>query len=156
MTVNPIFNLFDYIGVVPPTVGPSDPLYPRVIDILDFALAPENASCNVTQPEICGNAGMAPHNVEGAFVLFADLYANGGLLTNDPARPLRGAAPLYSLARTFAALYGWNPTFQALVAERDANAAARVALYQNADPSDDPPLLGNGPGEPCAVCHRKR
>jgi hypothetical protein len=157
VAVNPIFNLFDYIGVVPSTVLPTDPLYPRVIEILDFALAPENASCFTSQPEVCGNVGMAPHNVEGSFTLFGDLYAKGGLLDDpDPTKPLRGAEPLYTLAQTFANIYGWNPAWKALIADRVATVAARIALYQNADPADDPVLIGNTPGEPCATCHHKQ
>jgi hypothetical protein len=154
--VNPIFNLFDYIGVVPSTVLPTDPLYPRVVEILDFALAPENASCFTSQPEVCGNAGMAPHNVEGSFTLFGDLYAKGGILSDPTPGSLRGAQTLYTLAQTFANVFGWKPAFKALIADRAANVAARIALYQNADPADDPILIGNTPGEPCATCHHKQ
>ena len=35
---------------------------------------------------------------------------------------------------------------------RRGGAAERAALYQDADPNDDPPLVGAGP-EACAVCH---
>jgi hypothetical protein len=154
--INPLFNLFDYIGAVPGTILPDDPLYARVIEILDFALAPENASCVGTQPEICGNRGMAPHNIEGAFLLFGDLYAKGGVL-NDPGRPFGGAETIYGLTRAFGALYQWNPAFRAIADDRVATAASRVALYRNADPDDDPPLVGSAPGEvTCAFCHLKR
>jgi len=33
-------------------------------------------------PEICGNAGMAPHNTQGALLLFGDLYAKGDRLSD--------------------------------------------------------------------------
>ena len=45
-------------------------------------------------------------------------------------------------------------TSRAILAERKANAAARVALYADADLGNDPPIIGAGP-EACAVCHNR-
>jgi hypothetical protein len=154
VAVNPIFNLFDYIGVVPQAVLPTDPLYTRAIEIADIAFTPENAQCAFTQPEICGDAGFAPHNILGAFLLFGDLYAKGGILS-DPY-VFRGAENFYRLTRQFAAGSTWDPSFQALAASREAGAVERVALYFNADPADDPLIIGSGRGEACAICHHKQ
>jgi hypothetical protein len=150
----PVNNLFDFVGVVAPVIRPTDPLYAKVIQTVDFALAPENLGCLTEQPEICANEGMAPHNVEGALVLFGDLYAKG-LVQDDPS-PFRGADNLYRLANAFALASDWNPRFQTLAADRQATVAQRVALYANDDPADDPPLIGNSQGEACATCHHKR
>jgi hypothetical protein len=68
-------------------------LHPRVIEILDFALAPENAACNTTQPDICGNSlarGFAA--VHGWNPAFPALVAARGL-RHLPPRALRHAAP---------------------------------------------------------------
>lgn len=154
VAINTIFNLFDFIGVVPPVILPTDPLYARVIDIVDLALNAENATCVATQPEVCGNVGMAPHNIEGAILLFGDLYAKGGIL--DDPYPFRGARNLYNFVKAYQAGSNWSPAFKAIALDRVATADARVALYQNADPSDDPRLIGNGAGETCATCHHKR
>jgi hypothetical protein len=154
VAINPIFNLFDLIGVVPPVTPATDPLYARVIEVMDFALNGENATCVVSQPEICGNAGMAPHNIEGALLLFGDLYAKGGIV--DDPYVFRGARNLYTFVRNFAEGSGWNPTFRAAVETRLADVDARAALYLNGDPADDPPLVGTQPGEACATCHHKR
>lgn len=154
VAVNPLFNLFDFVGVVAPVIRPTDPLYAKVIQTVDFALAPDNLACLTEQPEICGNDGMAPHNLEGALVLFGDLYAKG-LVQDDPS-PFRGADNLYRLANVFAQAGDWNARFKTLAAERQATVAERVALYGNDDPADDPLLIGNGPGETCATCHHKR
>jgi hypothetical protein len=154
VAINPVFNTFDLIGVVPQAILPTDPLYARVLAVMDTALNPQNANCVVTQPEVCGNVGMAPSNIFGAFLLFGDLYAKG-LVLDDPY-PFRGARNLYNLTVGFSANSTWNPAFKALAAERLATVDERVALYQNGDPSDDPPLIGSGRGEACRTCHLKR
>jgi hypothetical protein len=45
---------------------------------------------------------------------------------------------------------GW--AFDGLDAARARSAAARVAAYQDADPGNDPPMIGAGP-EACRSCH---
>jgi len=49
-----------------------------------------------------------------------------------------------------------NYLFADAVAERvgPGKAAARAALYLDADPTNDPPIIGAGP-QACAVCHYK-
>jgi hypothetical protein len=154
VAINPVFNTFDLIGVVPQVIRPTDPLYARVLAVMDAALSPESAGCVVTQPEVCGNAGLAPNNIYGAFILFGDLYAKG-LVLDDPY-PFRGARNLYGLTVSFSAGSSWNPAFKELAMRRLATVDERVTLYQNDDPNDDPPLIGSGPGEACSTCHLKR
>jgi hypothetical protein len=144
--INEIFNFFDYIPVAQ-AVPPSDPLFGQILAAMDAYLAkPENAQCIVTQPEICGDAGLAPHNGAGALILFGDIYAKGG--------NVQQATQWYGLA---AALAAGNPSpykFQDALNARLADPAGRVALYQDADPTNDPPIIG-ARAEACANCHAK-
>ena len=80
--LDPLFNSFDFIGVVPAVVAPGDPLMVRALELVDAGLGPPNVDCVQTMPEICGNAGMAPHNTQGALLLFGDLYAKGDRLSD--------------------------------------------------------------------------
>lgn len=105
---------------------------------------PETFGCPATQPEICANAGFAPRNTQGSLTLFGDLYAKGG--------NLQQAQFWYSLLSFFPDTATWK--FAALVQDRTANAAARVALYADDDPSNDPPVIGAG-AEACAACHSR-
>ncbi|HZR81367.1 MAG TPA: hypothetical protein VFD92_09765 [Candidatus Binatia bacterium] len=142
---NPLFNSFDLIGAVPQSVGPGDPLYRRVLDVLDETLSGSLAFC-AGQPEICGNAGMAPHNAEGAFVLFGDIYAKGGRA--------RDAKTWYDAAVALGAGSGWRPEFLAQARARAADVEARVAAYRDGDASNDPPIIGSGSGA-CSYCHAR-
>ena len=84
----------------------------------DGALTPPNVNCVLDLPEVCANAGMAPH---------------------------------YGLSN----LLGGSWPFRALAQDRVTTAAQRVALYQDADPANDPRIVGTGT-EACAYCHRKQ
>jgi len=146
VAVNQFFNVFGYIPVA--QLAPaSDPLFGLVFTEVDNYLSqPGTLECPQTQPEICANDGLAPHNAEGAILLFGDIYAKGG----DLAR----ARGFYNFARAIgrAGAVPWQ--FQAIADDRVANAAARVALYQDGDPGNDPAVVGMGE-EACAVCHYK-
>jgi len=63
-------------------VAPGDPLMVRALELVDAGLGPPNVDCVQTMPEICGIAGMAPHNTQGALLLFGDLYAKGDRLSD--------------------------------------------------------------------------
>ena len=93
-------------------------------------------------PEICTNAGMAPHNLEGTCLLLGDIDAKGGQLP--------GAKRWYSLGRALALDY----RYQSYLDDRVAHSADRVAAYEDADPTNDPPLIGGGGGA-CIYCHNK-
>lgn len=136
----PEFNIFDFIGVVAPTVSAHDPLYNEV---MQFVGDPLNAACSpFTQPEICGNAGKAPHNIEGSLLLFGDLFAKAG----DASR----AVGFYRLALTPFSTEPWR--FRSVVEERLRTVNERITLYRDADPTNDPPLAGYR-AEACAICH---
>jgi hypothetical protein len=144
IAINSFFNVFDYIPVLQ-VLPPSDPLFQKGFALFTTYLEdPETLGCVGTQPEICANAGLAPRNIQGALTLFGDLYAKGGNVDQ--------AQLWYDLASLFPDTPTWN--FAALLAERKAHAAARVALYADADLSNDPPIIGAGP-EACAVCHNR-
>jgi tetratricopeptide (TPR) repeat protein len=144
-SINTLFNSFDLLAVAP-AVSNKDPLYARVIDLLDVTF-PEVATYCSTQQEICFNDGMAPHNLEGTFILFGDIYAKGG--RTESARGYYGSA--LSLGEQS----GWDPHFVAAVRDRLETLEQRVALYQDDDPRNDPPFVGAGGAGSCAYCHRK-
>ena len=76
--INSFFNVFDYIPVMQ-FLPPSDPLFQKGFALFTTYLEdPETLGCVGTQQEICANAGLAPHNIQGALTLFGDLYAKGG------------------------------------------------------------------------------
>ena len=138
----PDFNNFDFIGTVGAVVSANDPLYQEVLQILGDPL---NANCTpFNDPELCGNFGTAPHNVEASLILFGDLFAKGGNLVKAKA--------YYNLAKTPFATSGGPWRFQSLIQQRIETAKDRVALYKDDDPSNDPPILGYRQ-EACAVCH---
>ena len=142
--INSFFNVFDYIPVLQ-SLPPGDPLFQRGYALFTSYLEnPDTLQCVTTQPEICANAGLAPHNIQGALTLFGDLYAKAGNLAQ--------AQNWYNLAMAFPDTQTWG--FRSAIEERAANAAARVALYADADPSNDPPLIGAG-AEACHVCHKR-
>lgn len=143
--INTLFNSFDLFAVAP-AVPATDPLYARVLELLDVTF-PEVANQCGTQGEICFNDGMAPHNLEGTFILFGDIYAKGGRTES--------ARGYYDSALALGEKSGWDPRFVAAVRERLDNLDERVALYQDGDPSNDPPFVGAGGASACAYCHRK-
>jgi len=144
-SINTLFNSFDLFAVAP-AVPATDPLYARVLELLDVTF-PEVANQCGTQGEICFNEGMAPHNLEGTFVLFGDIYAKGGRT--------QSARGYYESALALGEKSGWDPRFLAATRERLENVEQRVALYQDADPRNDPPFVGSGGASACAYCHRK-
>lgn len=145
--VNPLFNAFNPIGVVPPATAPSDPAYQDALRLLDdyFPVAAQDCvSAAGTQGEICFNDGLAPHNLEGTFVFFGDVYAKAGRIDAARAR--------YQTALSVATASGWPPSFIAEVEERLDDLEGRVARFQDADPANDPPMLGVA-NRGCAHCH---
>jgi hypothetical protein len=47
---------------------------------------------------------------------------------------------------------GW--IFEGLATERRATAEARIAAYRDADPANDPPIIGAG-RQACVSCHQR-
>lgn len=144
--VNEFFDIFDYIPVVR-TTPPSAPLFAQLVTrITGYLDDRDTLTCFATQPEICSNFGLAPHDAEGALVLFGDVFAKAGNLER--------ATFWYGLAKGLgdADTIPWK--FQSVLDDRIVNAAARVALYTDGDPSDDPSIIGTG-AEACAACHNR-
>lgn len=142
--VNAFFNVFDYIPILQ-ALPPGDPVFQLAFENFDtYINQPETFFCLTDQPEICANEGFAPKNLQGTLTLFGDLYAKAGNLSQ--------AQYWYGLAGAFPETPTWS--FYPILADRTANAAARVALYADADPTNDPPVIGAG-AESCAVCHNR-
>ena len=129
---------------VAPAVSNKDPLYDRVIDLLDVTF-PEVAPPVRHAAEICFNDGMAPHNLEGTFILFGDIYAKGG--RNESARGYYTSA--LGSARPAAGIRASSLRCAIASTTRGASRAA-----QDDDPSNDPLFVGAG-GGPCAYCHQE-
>jgi hypothetical protein len=142
LEVNDFFNIFDFIPVLQ-VLPPSDPAFTEAFAFVSAYLTdPATLQCVGTQPELCANAGFAPRNLQGSLTLFGDLYVKHG--------DLASAQGWYNLVASIPGTATWP--FKSALDERIAHTAERVALYQDADPSNDPPLIGAG-AEACAVCH---
>jgi len=145
--LNTLFNAFNPIGVVPPATSPSEPAYQETLHLLDdyFPVAARQCvSSDGVQGEVCFNDGLAPHNLEGTFVFFGDVYAKAGRIEDARTR--------YQAALNAGVSSGWSPTFLAEVQERLDDLEARVARFQDDDPTNDPPMLGVA-NRGCAHCH---
>ncbi len=145
--VNPLFNAFNPIGAVPPAVLPNDPAYQAALRLLDEYFPVAATACvgpAGAQGEICFNDGLAPHNLEGTFLFFGDVYAKAGRIEDARSR--------YQLALAVGQGSGWRAEFMAEVQERLDDLPARVARFQDADPSNDPPMVGVA-NAGCAHCH---
>lgn len=143
LQVNAFFNVFDLIPIIQ-TLPPNDPRFAAAYNhVISYLENPETLACVGTQPELCANAGMAPSNISGSLTLFGDMYAKGGNLAN--------ATQWYTLAN---ALTPATWPFKPILTARLADVAGRVALYQDSDPTNDPPIIGAG-AENCAVCHTR-
>lgn len=140
--INAFFNVFDLMTVLQ-AEPPDSPAFQTAFAHLDTYLAdPATFQCANTQPEICTGNGLGPGSIPGTFVLFGDVYAKAGRLSD--------AERWYALAKALEA--GW--VFEGLGAARAAEAATRVAAYQDGDPANDPPIIGAG-SEACASCHHR-
>jgi hypothetical protein len=151
VAVNAFFNVFDLIPVAQ-ALPATDPRFAQVFPLLrSYISDPNTLMCVVTQPEICSDLGLAPRNVAGALMLFGDVFVKAGAL--DPANVAQAESFYYPVA-AFAVSQTPGYRFEQALAERigPGKAAARAALYQDDDPSNDPPIIGAG-REACAVCH---
>jgi len=142
---DPLFNSFDFFAIAPvfPILGSSDFFQTWFVDLADVVLL-DNLDCPASRPEVCGNVGMAPHNVEGTFVLLGDVYAKGGRVAD--------AEQWWTLAKVFGEANGWQ--YLSLLDDRIGHAAERAALYGDADLGNDPPFMDGSIGY-CRFCHAK-
>ncbi len=116
---------------------PLDTPYPQMaIDRLTAT-----ANC-VGEFDVCRNTERVPHNNEGALMLFGDVYARVGEVAT--------ARYYYELAlgSPDAATWDYAGDAQAVLDALDD----RVALYLDADPSNDPQFFAEG-RVACVACH---
>ena len=140
--INAFFNVFDLMTVVQ-AEAPDSPAFLEAFNAMDAYLSnAQTLACAGTQPEVCGNSGLAPTALQGTFVLFGDFYAKAGDV--DAARQW------YQFGAAFES--GWR--FAGMYADRLATVEARVAAYQDDDPANDPLIVGAG-AEACASCHNR-
>jgi hypothetical protein len=131
------------VGLIVQAELPGTPAFAQAFNAMDTYLSnPEALTCLTDQPEICSTSGLAPSGLQGALVLFGDLYAKAGNAAQ--------AGTWYTLASAVEA--GWP--FEGLAAARLASVTERVAAYQDGDPSNDPPIIG-ARMEACASCHNR-
>jgi hypothetical protein len=143
VVANPLFNTFIPLGADPTIYSSEDPEYQALLSLLDDYF-PEAAAQCADQGEICFNEGMAPHNLAGTFMFFGDVYAKGNRVED--------ARTQYQRSVTFGTSSGWRADFLAQAQDRLDNVESRVALYQDSDPANDPPLLGVS-NDTCSKCH---
>jgi len=140
--INAFFNVFDLMTVIQAEPPSSAAFQAAFATVSAYLADPTTFQCAFTQPEVCTGAGLGPGSFPGTFVVFGDLFAKAGDAT--------AAKRWYEAARTTEG--GW--AFEGLGAERLATADARVAAYGDADPSNDPPIIGAG-RQACASCHHR-
>jgi hypothetical protein len=140
-----LFNGFIPFGFGP-IAPPDSPDYATILHLLDEVFPTVFDDC-ATQPEICLNEGLAPHNLEGAFLLFGDLYTKAGRVAE--------AVDSYQTAVTLGTTSGWKAEFLARARQLAEEAPARAALYQDDDPANDPPFTDLGGAGNCAYCHNR-
>jgi hypothetical protein len=142
---NPLFNGFIPFGAGPIAARDSEQ-YALILHLLDDVFPTLFTECG-GQDEICFNAGLAPHNLEGTFLLFGDLYTKAGRIEK--------AQTYYENAAKTGETAGWKPQFIAHARALAAAVPDRAALYANDDPDDDPPFTDLGGAGNCAYCHNQ-
>jgi tetratricopeptide (TPR) repeat protein len=116
------------------------PEYQNALD----AVVDDIDACALTPADpACTNATV-PHNREGAGVFLGDALAKAGRRDE--------ALALYTEAAEGADFATW--TYQADLNARIADLDARIALFANADPDDDPASAWNAITQ-CALCHQQ-
>ncbi|MBM4267343.1 MAG: hypothetical protein FJ144_12160 [Deltaproteobacteria bacterium] len=143
--VDALFNGFIPFGFAP-IAAPTSPDYATILHLLDDVFPTLFEECFM-QPEICFNEGLAPHNLEGTFVLFGDLYTKAGRVED--------AVSAYETAVGFGESSGWKPEFLERARQLVQEAPARAALYQDDDPANDPAFTDLGGAGNCAYCHNR-
>jgi hypothetical protein len=144
--VNAFFNVFDLIPIIQALPASDQRWQDAFADVTTYLENPETLACVGEQPEICANEGLAPHNTGGSLVLFGDVYAKAGDVTQ--------ATTWYNLARVAGGTPDDPWPFQAIADERVADVANRVARYLDSDPANDDPVIGIQE-ENCATCHNR-
>jgi hypothetical protein len=92
----------------------------------------------------CGNNWIAPHSVEGFFLMMGDVVARRGRVSD-----IEAARQLYRNATAVRSYATWG--FKGMLQERIRTVEARVLAYKDADPSNHP-FIGPRVSQ-CVVCH---
>jgi tetratricopeptide (TPR) repeat protein len=92
----------------------------------------------------CTNSAKVPHNREGGMVFLGDIYAKAGQRSD--------ALSVYEAAKKVPEYATWP--YQQLLNSRIANIDARIKLYDDADPKNDPDNVWSGTLQ-CAICHHR-
>lgn len=90
----------------------------------------------------CANTLRAAHNFEGFFLYFGDVLLK--------AKQKTAAQAMYAATKASPTFDLWP--YRATLLEREATLEARLAAYDNQDPSDDPLLIAQEPFN-CSYCH---
>ncbi len=144
--INPFFNVFDYLPVLQ-ALPAFDPRFRAAFDQVNAYLTdPATMACVSQQPELCADAGYAPANSIGALTLFGDMNAKVG----DAAAAQQWYALALGAASARPTPYRFLPALQ----ERATTVSQRVALYGDADATNDPTVIG-ARAEACAACHAR-
>ena len=99
-------------------------------------------ACSLTPGDPACTNETVPHNREGAALFLGDVLAKAGRRDESLAAYDGGIA-----GPDFAS---WS--YQAILHERKAQLDARIALYTDADPANDPPAAWTADNQ-CALCH---
>lgn len=155
----PEFNLFCRALAYAPLPA-SNPDYTRAIDAMfetmDLCYGEPVDRANPTiedyleqatsegDKRVCWNDAIAPHNAEGFYLFFGDLLVKAG----DTAT----AQVLYENAQLIAEYEAWP--YKSLLEQRlSDDLDAKILLYTDEDPTNDPPLGGDSAHRGCAYCH---
>ncbi len=92
----------------------------------------------------CWNDPIAPHNVEGFYLWMGDVLVKHG--------NVEAARVAYDNVMLAPEYPDWP--YRSLLQDRlDTDLDAKAALYQDADPENDPPFAGSELSRSCVVCH---
>lgn len=140
-----LFNGFIPFGFGP-IADPDSPDYATILHLLDDVFPTVAGDCG-TQSEICFNEGLAPHNLEGSFLLFGDLYTKAGRVED--------AVASYRTSIRLGESNGWKAEFLDRARLLAEVAPERAKLYADGDPDNDPPFTDFGGAGNCAYCHNR-
>ena len=117
--------------------GPVDPANPDITPYLANATT-------VGVDRVCWNGPLQLHNFEGYFLSMGDALAKAGRV---PA-----ARVAYTNATRLPSYETWP--YRTVLADRLATLGERAALYADADPTNDPPLIAQTEHQ-CGSCHAR-
>ena len=139
--VRPTLGNLMFVEIVGQAVEIGGPLLTESVEHARRALEMGALEGCLVNRDACGNSHVAPHNIEGGMLIFADVHLKAG--------DLETAQQVYTLIRNLGAESGWP--YLSVVEERLASLEDRAALYRNGDRGDDP-LFGVA-GSLCEGCH---